>query len=280
LDELHDLLGTDRWRDRWTLPLDNPSLYYPLAFYRGERWTRGDELARILGRYAAGRALEVGCGTGKNSLLMAACGASPVLLDLTREGLQLARGLLAERAAGAVYVQADACRLPFPDDAFDTVVSDCTLEHIPDYRRAFAECARVCRPAGHVIVTVPNLLRLDGWPFMGLWARLRGTDRGLARNFLPWELKRIFRDCGLEEVEAFAYGVVYAGAARVAVDKLMALAGLVGVHLDRGAVARWFLRDKRLGTPSWLGVEIGLVGRRGRRQRPGRGQSRLAPAHG
>lgn len=260
MDELHD---TRRWTQRWKGSTDDLSLYYPLAFYRSEPWTSGDELMRVLHRYATGTALEVGCGTGKNSYLMASGkGVRPVLFDLTRESLELARDMCAQGNVAAACVRGDACHLPFPDAAFDTVVSDCTLEHIPDYRRAFAECSRVCRSGGHMIVTVPNILRLDGWPFAVLWSRARGHDFGLARNFQPAELRSLFRDIGLEPVEAFSYGVFYSGAVRIAADKVTALANLLRVPLNRTEVTKWFLRDKRRAVPWNLGIEIGLVGRK------------------
>ena len=56
-----------------------------------------------------------------------------------------------ELAAGAPNVrfeQADARALPFADGAFDIVVFDSTLSHVPEPERALAEAARVVRPGG------------------------------------------------------------------------------------------------------------------------------------
>jgi len=49
----------------------------------------------------------------------------------------------------------DVTALSFGDGAFDAVVSLDVLEHVPDYRRALAEFARVLRPGGVLVFTVP-----------------------------------------------------------------------------------------------------------------------------
>lgn len=52
-------------------------------------------------------------------------------------------------------LQADLTGLPFADGGFDLVLSSHVLEHIPDDRAALAELARVLRPGGTAILTVP-----------------------------------------------------------------------------------------------------------------------------
>ena len=47
------------------------------------------------------------------------------------------------------------CALSFADQSFDILVSLDVLEHIPDYRTAFSECARVLKPGGRMMWSVP-----------------------------------------------------------------------------------------------------------------------------
>jgi hypothetical protein len=47
------------------------------------------------------------------------------------------------------------CALSFPDQSFDTLVSLDVLEHIPDYERAFRECARILKKGGKMMWSVP-----------------------------------------------------------------------------------------------------------------------------
>jgi len=65
--------------------------------------------------------------------------------------------------------------LPFEDDSFDTILCTQVLEHVPDAEFAMAEIARVLRPGGHALITVPFLypaheLPYDFWryTFLGL----------------------------------------------------------------------------------------------------------------
>ncbi len=73
-----------------------------------------------------------------------------------------ARPLRVARSRGLTAAQADATRLPFAADAFDLVALLDTVEHVPDDHVVFAECFRVLKPGGHLLVTVPA--------FMWLWS--------------------------------------------------------------------------------------------------------------
>ena len=49
----------------------------------------------------------------------------------------------------------DLCSLSFPDESFTTLISLDVLEHIPNYELAFRECARVVKPGGRMMWSVP-----------------------------------------------------------------------------------------------------------------------------
>jgi SAM-dependent methyltransferase len=70
------------------------------------------------------------------------------------------------KATGGTYVRADYMptkgetrvdlqAISYPDDSFDTVIVHNVLEHVPDDNKAIAELARVTRPGGRVILSVP-----------------------------------------------------------------------------------------------------------------------------
>jgi SAM-dependent methyltransferase len=65
-------------------------------------------------------------------------------------------------AAADVHGKADA--LPFPEASFDTVLCTQVLEHVPVPGAVVAECARVLRPGGMLIVTVPQYWELHEEP--------------------------------------------------------------------------------------------------------------------
>ncbi|MGQ3328938.1 class I SAM-dependent methyltransferase [Halorubrum sp. FL23] len=71
------------------------------------------------------RVLEVACGTGRFTTMLADQGADIVGLDISREMLEQGRQNAAESGLSDTveFVRGDASRLPFPDDHFDTVVA-------------------------------------------------------------------------------------------------------------------------------------------------------------
>ena len=64
---------------------------------------------------------------------------------------------LAAGEAGVSFAREDGRALSFPDESFDHAYSISVLEHIPDDgdQRALRELARVVRPAGRVVLTMP-----------------------------------------------------------------------------------------------------------------------------
>jgi len=105
-------------------------------------------------RYPEGsRVLECGCGTGAQTVLLAASspGASIISADLSPASLRQARS----QCAGAghrnvTFLAADAFQLPFEDRTFDHVFVCFVLEHLAEPVRALRALARVLRPDGEI----------------------------------------------------------------------------------------------------------------------------------
>ncbi|NJW54655.1 class I SAM-dependent methyltransferase, partial [Salinimicrobium oceani] len=58
-------------------------------------------------------------------------------------------------------VKADICDLPFEDNAFDFILCNHVLEHIPDDKKAMAELFRILRPGGTAILQIPQDLKRE-----------------------------------------------------------------------------------------------------------------------
>lgn len=135
------------------------------AVYRGESpfgerppWdTGGPQPAFVTLEEAgliSGAVLDSGCGSGENTLYLAARGHFVTGLDLAPTAISIARDRARERGLDATFDVADALDLSGYEGRFDTVV-DCGLAHTfgPDQLRAYAaELHRVCRPGALVHV--------------------------------------------------------------------------------------------------------------------------------
>jgi ubiquinone/menaquinone biosynthesis C-methylase UbiE len=104
--------------------------------------------------------LEVGAGSGRDSVTLAEGGAHAVVLDYSQASLEVARAV-AERAGTRVaLVRADALHLPFRDGTFDVVFHQGLLEHFRDPMPLLHENARVLRAGGLLLVDVPQRFHL------------------------------------------------------------------------------------------------------------------------
>lgn len=150
-----------------------------------------DVLAAGLGPGVAGaRVLDLGCGTGY-TLTCLPPSARGVGIDRSAHALALAT----RRGLAGRLVQGDVQRLPFADGAFDAVLALDVLEHLPDDAAAAREIARVLRPGGCAVVTVPA--------FRFLWSR---HDEALShlRRYRLGEVSKVLDSAGLT-VERSSY---------------------------------------------------------------------------
>lgn len=97
--------------------------------------------------------LEAGVGEGYGGQLLAESGAAAVLgLDLDAPSLRH----VATTYPSIAPIRGNLVALPMRDEALDVVVSAQTVEHLWDQEGFVAECARVTRPGGWLVLTTPN----------------------------------------------------------------------------------------------------------------------------
>lgn len=98
--------------------------------------------------------LEMGSGAGFNAevFLKRFPGWRLTVSDYDPEMVELSRDRLARFPNGHDFRQADATKLPFPDAEFDIVISIFVWHHVEEWPRATAECARVLKPGGQLIL--------------------------------------------------------------------------------------------------------------------------------
>jgi SAM-dependent methyltransferase len=157
-----------------------------------------------------GQVLDVGCGTGEQTLLAAASGADALGVDVSPLAVEQARGKAAARgqAGHARFEVADALSLGNLGVTFDTVI-DSGLFHVfndDDRARYVASLASVLRPGGHLYLMCfsdrqpgefgPRRVTQDelraafgaGWTILGIQADKFAINPGIfpATTALAW----------------------------------------------------------------------------------------------
>jgi ubiquinone/menaquinone biosynthesis C-methylase UbiE len=99
--------------------------------------------------------LDVACGAGYGSALLAGSAASVSGVDISTEAIDHARARYAAQGNLAFHA-ADCGALPFADASFDAVVSFETIEHIAAQEAFLDQARRVLRPGGLLILSCPN----------------------------------------------------------------------------------------------------------------------------
>jgi ubiquinone/menaquinone biosynthesis C-methylase UbiE len=166
-----------------------------------------------------GRVLDVGCGPAMMAPVLAAMGLEVHGIDLSgemvrRAGERMAGDALAGRSHFAV---GDFERLPYPDGFFDAVIAMGVLEYLPAYGEALRSTARVLKPGGIAVFTVPNslspyyiahsaytVLRKVVHPL-----RSRPAEAAAPNRCIPYFLDRQLARVGLRKVDSAACNFIF-----------------------------------------------------------------------
>ena len=113
--------------------------------------------------------LDIGCGNGRHTALLADVVDRVVGLDVSRDLLFEASAKMAEDRWEAGLVQGDAASLPLETDSVDLAVYVATLHHLPDREtrvESLAEVGRVLTGSGRALVSAWSTEhdRFDGGP--------------------------------------------------------------------------------------------------------------------
>jgi len=128
----------------------------------------------------AAAALDVGCGTGIQSLRLASIGYQVLGIDIAPNLLAIAKHKLQDAGyQNARFMKGDAQAIPAMAAAFDGI--NCcgpTLSFVPDWRKALAEMSRCLKPGGWLLLEVEGKWNPDLF-----WEVING----LGLNFLSYK---------------------------------------------------------------------------------------------
>jgi demethylmenaquinone methyltransferase/2-methoxy-6-polyprenyl-1,4-benzoquinol methylase len=164
-----------------------------------KRWRRKTARALESSLIEGARVLDVACGTGDLSLVLAEAGAARVIgLDFCRPMLEIARRKAVADSRSIPFVEGDALRLPFADATFDAVTIAFGLRNLASVADGLRELRRVLKPGGRLAVlefsspVVPGFRALFRFYFTRVLPHIGGLVSGSrgAYEYLPDSVSR------------------------------------------------------------------------------------------
>jgi 2-polyprenyl-6-hydroxyphenyl methylase/3-demethylubiquinone-9 3-methyltransferase len=150
----------DRLTDQWWDPFGRFAMLHWFAASRAEHIPPAPRPGALL--------VDLACGGGLMAPHVARLGYRHVGVDLGRPGLELAR------THGVLPVRGSVTAVPLADGCADVVVAGEVLEHVEDDVAVLAECARLLRPGGTLVLDAIAATRLAGLVAVRVAERLPG----------------------------------------------------------------------------------------------------------
>jgi ubiquinone/menaquinone biosynthesis C-methylase UbiE len=179
------------------------------------RWSR--QLAPLfidfVGIREADRVLDVGCGTGSLTIILAkVTGAAKIVgIESSNGFIEYARSQNTDPRV--VFEVGDAQQLPYPDASFDRCLALLAVDHIPDARKAAREMRRVTKKAGIAATAMWDRSRANELENC-FWDAASAIDPNAKRSSgrqgsygSAEALSELWRDAGLTEVEVAGVSV-------------------------------------------------------------------------
>jgi len=155
---------------------------------RNQRLVIDPVLLDVLGPVKGKRVLEIGCGNGYLSRVLARRGARVTAVDFSRKMVEFAAAREQATPLGIRYLRRDAARLSgLRSGSFDAVVADMCLMDIRDLAGAAREASRVLKPGGRLVFSITHPVFAD-WGQTWIWLRHEGKRyfaRGIPTYLTP-----------------------------------------------------------------------------------------------
>jgi 2-polyprenyl-3-methyl-5-hydroxy-6-metoxy-1,4-benzoquinol methylase len=146
-------------------------------------------------------ALDLGCGAGTFTAVLAGAGAAVVGIEVAETAIVRAQAAHLELDFRLAPIDGP---LPLDDGSFDLVWASEVIEHVADTERWLREVSRVLTPGGRLLITTPNHPRLA--------LAIRGIERyseplgDHLHLYTARSLRETLLELGFERVEVHAAG--------------------------------------------------------------------------
>ena len=103
---------------------------------------------RFINKALAGKALEIGCGIGETTILLAEKYSRLMITAVDCDKEQIEKARKNKKLKNVKFQQGDATKLKFKNSSFDYVIETNTFHHIKNYSKAIKEVYRVVKKNG------------------------------------------------------------------------------------------------------------------------------------
>jgi len=201
----------DKYSDIHDIAYHNPKMEY----------MRKVELKALRFSKIKGTVLDMGCGTGKYTELLAKEGCNVIAMDVSRKMLEITKKKIVSKGlqSKVLYVHSDADTFPFLDNSLDAIIGIFgVLNHVLKYKSIFKSISRALKPNGLLVFSVLNTYRLQ-WFIYEIFKKrrvktiikmIRNRDgylkfpvkgrkrRVFCHNYNGIEIQKQLKDAGLE----------------------------------------------------------------------------------
>lgn len=168
-------------------------------------------LSKVLASVQGETAVDIGCGPGFFSKMLASKGWSVTAIDTDRENVESAGQYAQETHLG----NAPTILATFPESYYDLILALEIVEHMPKSHAAdlLAEITRTLKPRGSLIISTPNRFSLEGLGGYYWGEKIRGRGKWTAWDsthvhiYSSLEILQLLRTCGfaIDRITGYHY---------------------------------------------------------------------------